>query len=215
MRLDAHGFPLFEVRAVAWSPPAADTVDALLIGSANALRQGGDALARYRGMPAYAVGRTSADAARAAGLDVIASGEAGLQALLGDLRPEHRRLLRLAGEARTDLAPPRTVTIVERVVYASQPQPMPPALAELLRRPALVLLHSGEAARHFARLCDRHGIARTLLSLAAIGPRVAAAAGCGWRAVAAAARPDDTALLALARRMCQTGAGSENFQDRA
>jgi uroporphyrinogen-III synthase len=91
---------------------------------------------------------------------------------------------------------------------------MPPALADLLHAPAIVLLHSGEAARHFAALCSQHGVARTQLSLAAIGPRVVEAAGDGWQAVAAAARPNDAALLALTRQMCQTS-GSETFQDRA
>lgn len=56
--LDAHGFPLFAVRALDWQPPAPDSFDALLIGSANALRHGGAALAAWRGKPAYAVGRT-------------------------------------------------------------------------------------------------------------------------------------------------------------
>jgi uroporphyrinogen-III synthase len=213
--LDARGFPLFAVRPVAWSPPDPGSVDALLIGSVNALRHGGKALAHYRGKPAYAVGRASADAARAAGLEVIAASESTQQAMLADLHPDHRRLLRLAGEVRGDLIAPPGVTIAERVVYASDSQPMPPALAALLRAPVLVLLHSGEAARHFAGLCDRHRIARAPLSLAAIAPRVAEAAGGGWRAVAAAARPDDAALLALAREMCQTGGGSENYQDRA
>lgn len=213
--LDARGFPLFAVRPVAWQPPDPATIDALLIGSANALRHGGPATGAYRGKPAYAVGKASAEAARAAGLDVIATGEGGLQAMLGDLRPAHRRLLRLAGEARVELEPPRDVTIAERIVYTSEPLPLPPALEALLRAPAVVVLHSGEAIRHFAALCDAHRIDRAPIALAAIGPRVAEAAGHGWRAVAAPARPNDAALLALAHQMCQTGGGSGIFQDRA
>lgn len=213
--LAAHGFPLFELEPVAWSPPDPETVDALLIGSANALRHGGAALAAYHGKPAYAVGRATSEAARAAGLDVVASGKSGLQAVLDGVDPAHRRLLRLAGEARVALTPPRGTAITERVVYASRPRPMPPALADLLRKPAIVLLHSGEAARHFAELCDLHHIARSEIRLAAIGPRVALVAGEGWAEVAAAATPDDMALLALARQMCEEQGRPSQLQDKA
>lgn len=213
--LPARGFPLFAVRPVAWQPPDPAGVDALLLGSANALRHGGAALAVYRGKPAYAVGRTTADAAHAAGFIVELVGEGGLQSVIGRLRAGHRRLLRLAGETRLALDMPAGVTVTERVVYASEPAPMPPALAELLREPAVVMLHSGEAARHFAGLCDSNGIARAPLALAAIGPRVAEAAGEGWKTVTCADRPSDAALLALAGQMCQDRPGSENLQNGA
>lgn len=213
--LPARGFPLFAVKPVSWQAPDPAGVDALLLGSANALRHGGAALAVYRGKPAYAVGRTTADAAHAAGFTVELVGEGGLQSMISKLRAGHRRLLRLAGETRVPLDMPVGVTVTERVVYASEPQPMPPALAELLRRPAVVMLHSGEAARHFAELCDSSGIARAALALAAIGPRVAEAAGDGWNAVACAARPSDTALLALAGQMCQERPRSGNLQNGA
>lgn len=213
--LQAYGFPLFAVRARVWQPLDPSHVDALLIGSANALRHGGPAIDFYRGKPAYAVGKTTAEAVRAAGLEVVAAGDGGLQSLLGALRPEHRRLLRLAGEARVALDPPADVEITERIAYASEPLPLPAALAAMLRAPAIVLLHSGEAARHFAALCEAQEIDRTQVSLAAIGPRVAHAAGLGWRSVAAAPQPDDAALLALAHEMCQTGGGSRIQQDRA
>jgi uroporphyrinogen-III synthase len=95
--LDARGFPLFEVRPLAWQPPSAESFDALLLGSANALRHAGPPLDGYHGKPAYAVGATTADAASAAGLDVIAVGSGGLKLLLPRLAADHRRLLRLSG----------------------------------------------------------------------------------------------------------------------
>jgi uroporphyrinogen-III synthase len=204
--LDARGFPLFEVRPLAWQPPPAESFDALLLGSANALRHAGPALDDYHGKPAYAVGATTADAARAAGLDVVAVGSGGLKLLLPRLAPDHRRLLRLSGRERVMLTPPRGVTIRECVVYASEPLPLPPALGSLLRRPALVLLHSAEAAQHFAGLCDAPRIDRARLTIVAIGPRVTRAAGGGWAAVATADTPGDTAMLALARELCQDAA---------
>ena len=200
----AHGYPLFAVRPVAWSPPDPSAIDALLIGSANALRHGGAGLEAFRGFPAHVVGAVTADAALAAGLRLESVGEGGLQAVLDTVDPASGRLLRLAGRERVVLAPPAGVTLTERVVYASDPLDFQPALAELLRAPALVLLHSGEAARHFAALVDAAGLARSPLRIAAIGPRVIEQAGTGWAGLRAADRPDDAALLALAARMCQS-----------
>lgn len=201
--LDAHGFPLFAVRGLAWEPPAPGSFDAILIGSANALRHGGAALSALRGMPTYAVGKTTAKAARLAGLTVIATGEGGLQAVLNAVRPEHSRLLRLAGRERVNLTPPAGVSLIERVVYASEPQPLPAGMAALLDGHVVVLLHSAEAARHFTGLCDAHAIDPSHIALATIGPRVSEAAQAGWFALETAAAPGDHALLALAQRMCE------------
>ncbi len=205
--LDVHGFPLFDVAPLGWSPPAADSFDAILFGSANAPRHAGPALADYAGKPAYTVGAVTAEVARQAGLDVVATGVGGIKAVLPLLRPEHRRLLRLSGRERMTLPSPPGVSIAERVVYASEPQPLPPRLEQLLQQPALVLLHSAEAAHHFAALCDEHRIDRRGIALAALGPRVAQAAGDGWAALRSAENPSDTAMLALAQEMCQDPAG--------
>ena len=123
--------------------------------------------------------------------------------MLGRVPAAHRRLLRLSGTARVALAPPAGITITERVVYDSAPLDMPDALAEILAKPAVVLLHSAEAARHLAAECDRIGTDRASLALAAIGPRVATAAGDGWAFVVVSAQPNEAALLALAGEMCQ------------
>lgn len=202
MGLDARAVPLFAVRPLDWEPVLREDIDALLLGSANALRHGGPALERYRGLPAYAVGETTADAARAAGLAVIATGQGGLQPLLARLHPGHRRLLRLAGRERVALALPPGVILLERDVYASEALPPPPHLAALLSHPAVALLHSAEAAARLATLCDAHGIDRAGIRIAAIGPRVADRAGSGWATLQWAAIPTDAALLALAAGMC-------------
>jgi uroporphyrinogen-III synthase len=213
--LEAYGFPMFEVCPLAWQAPAADSFDALLIGSANALRHGGIALNAYRGKPTYAVGQTSAEAAIAAGLKVVASGEGGLQELLALLEPDHLRLLRLSGRERVSLTLPLAVSLTERLVYASVPEPMPEELISLLRRPATVLLHSAEAAHHFASQCEVHAIARSGLVLLALGPRIARSAGEGWAKLAAADAPNDHALLALAKQMCQENSQFPETMKRA
>lgn len=202
--LDAHGFPLFEVRPLAWNAPTPDSFDAVLVGSANAVRHaGGDGLAVLAGKPVYAVGETTASACRGAGFDVLATGEGTLQPVLSRIDPGHRKLLRLAGAARVALDPPPGVCIIERIVYESRPLVMPEALLEMLRAPAIIALHSAEAARHFRAQCEVRQIDISLLSLAAIGPRVAQAVGRGWRSVRAASQPGEAALLALAGEMCK------------
>lgn len=203
MGLEAHAFPLFVIRSLDWQAPPPDSFDALLIGSANALRHGGTALAAYATRPAYVVGEATAAAAREAGLDVIAIGKGGLQGVLDRLQPGHTRLLRLTGRERVELALPPGVTMAERVLYASDPQAIPVALATLLADPALVLLHSAEAARHFAGECQNHRIDRSVILLATLGPRISAAAGQGWASVSTAGSADDTALLALSAELCQ------------
>lgn len=215
MGLDARGFPLFEVKPLAWDPPDAGEVDALLIGSANALRHAGAALGVYRGKPAYAVGETTAQAAKAAELDVVVTGKGGLQEVLGLVQTRHRRLLRLAGQTRVALSAPEGIAIVEREVYCSEPLPMPAELEEMLRNPALVLLHSAEAARHFADECDARNIERSAISLAALGPRIAQSAGSGWAELATAEKPEDKALLALAKQMCQEPTGSRQADKKS
>ena len=201
--LNAHGFPMFKVRPLPWDMPEADSFDALLIGSANAVRHGGSAIASFAGKPVYAVGETTARMARDAGLDPVATGEGGLQDLMGRLDPGHRRLLRLTGETRVDVTPPEGVTLDERTVYTVDPQPMPDQLGKMLQRPCLVLLHSAEAARHFAAACAERGIDRTHVALACIGERVAEAAGSGWQQVRSADKPSEKAMLALTVRMCE------------
>jgi uroporphyrinogen-III synthase len=202
--MQAHGFPLFAIRALSWQAPPPEQFDALLIGSANALRQGGEALVAYRSLPLYTVGETTAQAARAAGFTTVVAGEGGLQALLDTVPPEPKRLLRLTGSERVELYPPPGVTIHESVVYQSAPLPMPDDLAALLASPCVVLLHSAEAARHFAAQCNGRNIVRGRIALAALAQRIADAAGTGWAGVDCPERPRDDALLALAHDMCQT-----------
>lgn len=205
--LDARAYPLFEVGPVAWDTPDPETVDALLIGSANAVRHGGPGLARFLGKPAYVVGPATAEVCRAAGLAVAATGRGTLGGVVAGITGP-RRLLRLAGREHVAVTPPPGVELVVRVVYASDPLPMPRELADMLRAPAVVALHSASAAEHFAIECDRLALDRGRIALTTIGPRVTAAAGTGWARIATAASPDDAALLAQARQLCQNRDGS-------
>ena len=199
--LAIEGQSLFDVRPVTWEGPAADNIDALLMGSANVVRQGGCNLNLFRAKPVHAVGEATAAAAEAAGFVVASTGRVDLQSLV-DALPTPLRLLRLSGAEHVPLAAPAGIEVETRVVYESVPLPLPAELAAKLCRNALVLLHSAAAARHFASECDRCKVPRSTIAIAALAPRIAEAAGQGWRDVRSAAEPTEAALLALARDMC-------------
>ena len=201
MGLNAIGYPLFEVRPVAWECPAPENIDALLIGSANAIRHGGDALDGLKGKPVHAVGKTTADAAREAGFSIASTGNGGLQNVL-DAIPAPARLLRIAGAEHVPLEPSEGVGIDTVIAYESVPLELPEPLRALLDMGVTVLLHSAAAAEQFVRESRRLAVHRDRISLIVIGPRVASAAGKGWRAVHVSPHPSDRAMLELAREMC-------------
>jgi len=194
--LRARAVPLFEIVALAWDAPDPAAFDALLLTSANAVRQAGAALARYQGLPVHAVGAATAAAARAAGFGDVRTGPGDVRALLAGLAPP-LRLLHPCGEDRRDAAA-NGITITPVPVYAAR-ESDPVGLAAALAEEPVVLLHSPRAAARFAALVeDRAG-----LTLVAISAAAADAAGGGWRQVAIAERPSDEALLAIAARLCE------------
>lgn len=207
---EAAGFPvivhpLFVVEPVDWSRDGLADYDALLIGSANAIRHGRIERGNLGDMPVYAVGKTSAQVALDAGLTVAARGRGGIEKLLPMLVHDGReRILRLAGEDHIAIAAPHGTVIDTRIVYRSRALSMPDALTGALANPAIVLLHSAGATRHFAEQCATHDIDRDYIHIAAFAPAVAQAAGTGWASVQSAETPDDKALLALTKRLCQT-----------
>ncbi|WDA41223.1 uroporphyrinogen-III synthase [Erythrobacter sp. BLCC-B19] len=200
--LVATGHALSEIRPVAWQCPDPARLDGLLIGSANAILHGGPGLERLLDKPVYAVGEATAAAARAAGFTVAMVGSGSLQGVLDCIAgPMH--LLRIAGEEHVPLAPPPGVTFDTVIAYRSAALPLDPLTAALASGEALVLLHSAATARQFAAECDRLGLDRATITLAALGPRIAAGAGDGWAAIHVAARPDEAALLQLAFDLCR------------
>jgi uroporphyrinogen-III synthase len=201
MGLAIEACPLFEIRPLPWTAPPPEVIDALLLGSANAVRRGDAELEGFHAKPVFAVGDATAAAAEAAGFTIAGTGRGGLQSLLATLAGP-LRLLRVTGVEHIPLAPPPGVEIVTCLAYESLPLPLSPSFAARVGEGALVLLHSAAAARHFAAECDRCSVPRSAVGLSALGPRIAAAAGHGWREVRSAPEPREAALLALARQMC-------------
>ena len=209
--LTIAGEAAFAIEPLAWEPVDPCAIDGLLIGSANAIRHGGDGLAALREKSVYAVGETTAEAARAAGFAIAASGARGLQPLLDTLAPP-LRLLRLTGEKHVELAPPEGVELLTRVVYRAVARPLSDEFARRLAGGGTVLLHSAAAARHLVAECERLAIPRDRLALVVLAPRILESVGGGWAWTAAAREANEGALLALARDMCLIGDGSKNGQ---
>ena len=198
--LNMIGYPLFEIRSRAWECPDPDTIDALLIGSANAIRHGGAALQSLTSKPVYAVGQTTAQAARDAGFAIADIGNGGLQNVLDNV-PGPQRLLRIAGAQHVALDPPESVPIATVIAYESAPLALPEPLRPLHDLGLIVLLHSAAAAQQFDREARRLAFERSRVRLVVIGPRVADAAGAGWQAIHVSPTPSDKAMLELVQAM--------------
>ena len=193
--------PLSQIRPLAWNCPDPAAIDALLIGSANAIRHGGEGLAALIDKPVHAVGAATADAAREAGFTIATCGTGGLQNVLDAIAPP-ARLLRISGAEHVPLNVPAGIEIDTVIAYESVDLPLNPRVTAADKSPLVMLLYSAATAQHLARECDRLGLDRAQITLAALGPRIAAAAGQGWAAIHTPARPSDNALLAMVRKLC-------------
>ena len=194
--MEAEIAPLFTLAPAIWTPPDPYAFDGLLLTSANAMRYGGAKLEDMRDLPVLAVGKASADAARQHGFAVAITGETDKAGLLEQAKTKgFARLLWLAGKHRT-AAVANEDLIAERItIYESTERPAPPNFAEILDRCDAVLLHSPRAAQHFANEVTKNAIEPKQISIAALSPAVAEAAGTRWRELAVAKQPSDDALL--------------------
>jgi uroporphyrinogen-III synthase len=193
--LSATSCPLFEVGPVPWTAPNADSYDAVLFTSANAVRHGGPQLARYCHLPVLAVGSKTKAAARTAGFSDIDVGTRDVASLLARHKP--LRLLHLCG-AHVTQTEAGNHALEQVVVYESREIANPLNFAELIQGRPVVLVHSPRAADRFATLFDETGLSRQLVSIAAISAKAARSAGDGWEAVAIADKPRDEDLLTAA-----------------
>lgn len=199
--LDIVGAPLFDIRSVDWSCPDRASFDAILIGSANAMLQGGDQLASLTDKPVHAVGQATANAARAAGYTVATTGSGGLQGVL-DTISAPTRLLRIAAAEHVPLTPPQGISIDTVIAYEAVPLPLPARIADALDEPAIVLLHSAAAARHFVSQCKRFGLDTSHISLAALGPRIVDDLPGNWRSIHISPHPRERDLLEMICNLC-------------
>ena len=196
--------PLFTIRPIDWTPPPSDRFDAILFTSANAARQAGPGLATFRHLPSYAVGETTAVAAREAGFSVVRTGPSDGAAVAALMAQDG--IKRAFHPSAADPAPFTNLGVeIDQVpVYATNPADrLSDVAVAAIHAGAIVLIHSPRAGAVFADLIgERRGIAR----IAAISDAAAAAAGSGYAGVGVAAEPRDEALLAAAEELATEAA---------
>ena len=198
----------FERRSlVPWTPPPPAEFAAVLLTSANAVRFAGEGLTPFRRLPCYAVGGPTAAAAQAAGFDDIRIGAGNGAELLTMMADDGvRQAFHPCGLDYVAIAHP-AIALTRIPVYVSEAAGRLPVEATgAIERGAIALIHSARAG---AVLRDLVGHLRSRLSIVAISPAAAAAAGDGWKAAAAAAVPRDPAMLELAAKLCQNAARQE------
>ena len=185
--------PLFAIRPVDGPQVDPSLYDAVLLTSANGARHAPAGLA---GLPCFAVGESTAEAARAAGFADIRTGPSdGAAAAAMMAAAGVRRALHLCGREHLPVEA-AAVAIERRPVYSAEP-----VERERFEGPAVAMIHSARAGARFADLVGD----RAAIAVAAISPAAAAAAGEGWAAKAVAAAPRDQALLELAAKLCNHG----------
>lgn len=193
--LHAVKLPLFAVDPLPWLPPAdLSRFDGLLLTSANAIREGGRNLEQLKALPVYAVGPTTAKAARDAGFEIAETGSAGLKELLRSI-DGGLRLLHVAGEDRIGSDGTSQAITVVPVYRAKEIEGVNPGPIA----GSVVLVHSPRAGRRLAEVAPD----RSDTAIAAISRAAAEACGPGWQEVAVAAEPNERALLALAASLCE------------
>lgn len=196
--LEAISVPLFQLEAIEWPLPDPAQFDGILLTSANAVNMGGRQLERLRRLPVHAVGEATAVAAEVAGFGLASVGKGGVEDLLESIEPD-ARLIHLCGEDRRPPEQPRqAISCV--TVYRARVVDEPANLQTLLGQVAMI--HSPRAAKRLAELLPEG--ARKSVRIAAISKAAADAAGSGWADVQIANAPTDSALLALARGLCET-----------
>lgn len=207
---DAVPMPLFAIEPVDWTLPDG-AFDAVLITSANALRNGGAGLSTITYLPVLAVGDASAKMAKSAGFDVAITGNRDGAAILAQaINAGFRSIIWLAGAEHMPLDAGREISLTTIVTYQSRALDPSPNLTNLLTIPCIVALHSARAAVCFLAYCEQYRVDIAQISLAVLSAVIAAAAGTGWREVAIADVPNDMALLSAAQSIAMAISNGED-----
>ncbi len=201
--------PVIDITPTSATLPSG-SFDAILVTSRHALPQGLDVLRWGKRLPVFAVGRRTAEAARAAGFEDVRIGAGdgeGLATLVSLTLPRPARVLYLAGRDRKPTLDSSLTGIGVQLViietYAANPvDRWPEAVVAALREGTIdaALHYSRRSAELALALAERLEVAdaflllhHACLSADVAEPLLAAKAF----AVAVAAQPDEENLLAL------------------
>jgi uroporphyrinogen-III synthase len=216
LRLDPLGYeaiiePMIEVRFLDQVAVDAAGAQAVVFTSANGVRalkvaRGGNSFPRT--LPAFAVGGTTAAAARAAGFHEVIEGQGAVEALarliVARCPPSAGAVVHISGSVvARDLAAllaPSGIRLIRAVLYESvQAKALRPETRARLAAGeiAAALFFSPRTAQTFVNLVEGAGLAASIGSVVAIAlsPAVADALRLPFARVATAARPTTDALL--------------------
>jgi len=206
-RLDAMGLegkklPLFDIKPIDWVLP--DNIDSLLLGSANAVRNIDPYCTILKNMPVYTVGKSTADSAAQAGLDVRFAGSSNLEEAVDRLLADGwTRPLRLCGEQHYILRNRHAADIKTVINYAARARQLSYEDLAIIAAPAVILAHSARAVRHLEALLQQHDVNVNTHILLTISARAAAEARLSWGQTVSAKAPSDRAMLELAEKLCK------------
>ncbi|MGI6856082.1 uroporphyrinogen-III synthase [Mesorhizobium sp. 1B3] len=212
---DAIVLPLTEIRALpVEKPPSTETVDAVAVTSANALRHAPPGLiADFRHKTCFAVGGETAAAARKAGFTDVVTGPgdaAGLVPIMLHALPAGAHVLHLCGRVRVGGLEKGLsrggLAITELEIYDAPLIPYAPETILLQLGPGpfrAVLVHSARAASRLAELVAWPQVAPLFAETLffCLSSRIGAAlAGIPQTKIFWAPAPEEAELLALLRR---------------
>lgn len=213
--LRARGHQVLVAPLMKVEPVAADLAGgwgAVIITSSNApgAIASHPARAALSKLPAYVVGRRSAEAARQAGFSEVTTAGGDVRDLVRLIAERHadarEPLLYLAGEDRavdlTGELGARGIAAEMRVVYRAVTAPYPPPLVAALKAGEIdaVLHFSKRSADNYLTGAGPAGIVEQALAVRhlCLSPQIAEPlARAGARRIAIAARPDEAALIDL------------------
>jgi uroporphyrinogen-III synthase len=204
--------PLLKIEAIAGADLGSPPWHALLMTSANAPQAiaGHARLPELRALPVLAVGRRTAEAARAAGFTDVTSADGSAGDLVGLVAGRFSAgapLLYLAGSDRArDLAAdltPRGIAVRTVEIYrARAAEELPPQIVDALRAGDLegVLHFSRRSAEIFVQCAERAGVVAAALrplQFCISAQAAAPLARAGADKIRIAAQPEEDALVAL------------------
>ena len=210
MGLSPLVLPLTRIEALAPQPPDGKTFDALVLTSANAVRKApGDLLSRVSGLPCFAVGPATADAAQKAGLGVMLASGGDATSLASDIISRigpGARLLYLCGRTRT----PDLEAALEIAEIHVEPVETYDAVALDISSRALrgqlaegpldfALVHSARGGALLAGIMARPELVEIFAGTTIFSISAKAAAPLADHRVEVAEEPSEQALLALVK----------------
>lgn len=188
--------PLLSIRAIPYamsSAPAPDTVSCLALTSPNTLDKIKDGLLAYSHLPVFAVGDTTADAARAIGLTNVVSAKGDIHALAAIIARQIPRGTVFAPGAREPAGDLPALLPSHKV----RRLPVYEAYFTDARTPddlAAVLIHSPRAARILVSNLGAQA-ARSITAVAISNAAATPLNGLNFKKIHIAATPDEEGVL--------------------